>query len=106
MIGVEAELERDVPMNDPIPVKRGWWLYAGSVKCAVLILRRDVFPGTGGAEDPPEVADDRDVTCYELRYEIPNAICPPGFAGGGYYLTVDQAAAEAATVLGVTLRWE
>ena len=92
------------PVDDAPVVKRGWWLYAASVRCDVYIVRRDVFPGTGDDEDPPEVADDRDVTCYELRYEIPGY--PPKYAGGGYYLSIDEATTEAATVLGSTLQWE
>ena len=78
-------------MDDATVVKRGWWLYAGTIRCDVHIVERDFFPGTGDYEDPPEIGDDRDIICYELRYEIPGY--PPKYAGGGSYLTIEEAAA-------------
>ena len=56
-------------------VKRGSWLYDGSVPSALVIVRGDVFYGTGDYEDPPEICDDRDVEAFQVWFETPPAGC-------------------------------
>jgi len=85
-------------------VKRGNWLYGGSVKCAVRISSRDFRPGTGDYEDPPEVAEDREVECYALEFHTPAG--EPAWVGGGTYASIKEATESARRLLGESLQWE
>jgi hypothetical protein len=63
-------------MKMPTPeeiVKRGAFLYDGSVPCSVVIVQTSLRPGSGDADDPPEFRDDARGTFYELRYTPPKA---------------------------------
>jgi len=86
-------------------IKRGSWLYGGSVRSAVVITRGSVFYGTGDHEDPPDVRDDREVETYSLWVES-----PPGSgefpAGGGQFLALDEAVEHASKLLASPPRWE
>jgi hypothetical protein len=85
-------------------LKRGQWLYGGSVKCAVRISRRDSWPGTGDYEDPADVAADRAVECYEVEFHTP--VGEPAWVGGGLYPSVKEAEDSAHKLLGESLQWE
>ena len=100
---IEATVEH-METNDQSLVRRGWWMYDGSVRCEVRIVRRDVFPGTGDCEDVPDVANDREITCFELIYSTPAG--PPRYGSGGYFLTVEEASDHAAALTGQSLAWE
>ena len=50
-------------------VKRGVWLYDGSVPVAIRIVRGDTYFGSGDYEDPPEIQDDREVETFVVWYE-------------------------------------
>lgn len=50
-------------------VKRGEFLYDGSVRCGIEIVQTDFRPGTGDHDDPPELRDDIRGTFYEIRYQ-------------------------------------
>ena len=54
-------------------VKRGTFLYDGSVTCAVAIVQTSLRPGSGDADDPPEFRDDAHGMFYEVRYTPPRA---------------------------------
>jgi hypothetical protein len=84
------------------PVKRGTSLYAGSIPCEVRIVRHHMFYGTGDHEDPPEIANDREVECFYILYHTPER--EPSWVGGGTSLSLSDAiaAAEAMLVGGVT----
>jgi hypothetical protein len=53
-------------------MKVGEWLYDGMVPCEVVITREDIFPGSGDYEDPPEIANDRNIQCVQIWYENPS----------------------------------
>src|SRR5882762_11738588 len=91
-------------LNRGIQVAEGTWLFDGSVRCAVAIVRRDILYGTGDSEDPPHIADDQHVETFEILYESPGD--PNRFnAGGGQYRTLDEARAAAESACGPSLRW-
>ena len=85
-------------------VRHGHWLYADGVQCAVRIARRDVWLGSGDDEDPPEVAEDREVECYELEFHTPAGA--PAWVGGGVYATLEEAEESARRLLGESLQWQ
>jgi hypothetical protein len=92
-------------MLDGQIVLEGTWLYAGTTRSRIVILRRDTWYGTGDREDPPEVADDREIETFEVRYD---AAGDTGrfAAGGGQYLTLDAARARAEAACGSSVVWE
>jgi len=86
-------------------VLEGTWLYAGEVRSRIAIVRRNEWYGSGDDEDPPEVADDREVETFEILYADPQA--PTRFiAGGGRYSTLEEARAAAEAACGATVRWQ
>src|SRR3712207_540204 len=85
-------------------VRTGAWLYDGAVRCRVLVVPSDVFPGTGDYEDPPDVAEDHDVPCFALWCEQP--VAEARWCRGGWYLTLVGAVHHARWVCGPTLVWD
>jgi hypothetical protein len=86
-----------------IPVKRGAWLYGGSVRCPVLIVRRDTWYGTGDYEDEPDVSNDAERETFEVLYGLAD---DPRFAGGGQYASLAEAIAAARRACDASLTWE
>jgi hypothetical protein len=85
-------------------VLEGTWLYAGTIACRIAIVRRGTWFGTGDHEDPPEVAEDRDVETFEILYTA--AGDPTRFsAGGGQCRTLKEAREAAEAACGTTVRW-
>jgi hypothetical protein len=86
-------------------IKRGMWLYDGSVPVAVVIARGDVFVGSGDHEDPPDVRDDRHVETFRVWFEV-----PPGSgefpSGGGQFLSLREAVEAAEGLVPSDVRWE
>ncbi len=83
-------------------VKEGTWLYAGTVSRKIRIAREYVWPGTGDAEDPPEIRDDHYVECFAIWYETDNDKFK---AGGGYCATLQEAISAVERRVGSTVRW-
>lgn len=83
----------------------GEWLYDGIVPCRIVIIKEDMWPGSGDSEDPPEIADDRYVPCVSVWFESPPT---KGMynAGGGYYLAVDEAIRAVTNLIGGEISWE
>ena len=61
-------------MNVMPIVRTGSWLYAGTVKSAVQIERREVHYGTGDYENPAGIREDREEPCYAVWYESPPGV--------------------------------
>jgi hypothetical protein len=94
-----AELRK----GNPLPVKSGWWLYDGTVRCRVEVLPRDVWPGDYRLGNGEEVVDERDIPCFELHYQGPSG----EFSDyGPHFATLDQAIAGAARLFGSCLVWD
>jgi hypothetical protein len=85
------------------PVKRGTWLYAGSVPCEVRIVRHHTLYGSGDHEDPPEIANDREVECFYGLFHTPAG--DPPWVSGGAALTLSEAKGMAEAKLGAGLKW-
>lgn len=92
-------------MVDELPaVKRGLWLYAGTTPCEVRIVRHDVLFGTGDPDDPPELAADRSLECFYVRYHTPAAA--PAWLDGGAALSLREAMFLAERKLGPVVSWQ
>jgi len=89
--------------DDAPVVKRGTWLYDGTVLCEVRIVQHHLLYGSGDYEDPPEIADDREVTCYYVLFHTP--VGEPPWVGGGAGLSVEEAMSLAERKLGQGLKW-
>jgi hypothetical protein len=78
-------------------VKRGTFLYNGSVSCAVEIWQTDLRPGSGDCEDPDQIREDAHGTFFEIRYASPGQ--GRTAAGGGWCDSLQAAisAVESAT---------
>ena len=83
-------------------IKQGVWLYAGEVTRRVVIVEDDVFPGSGDYEDPPEVANDRHLTCFAVWFETDIAIFG---AGGGWFESLSDAVAHVERVTNQSVIW-
>lgn len=47
-----------------VTVKRGTFLYDGTVTCDVRIVRTEMRYGSGDHDDPPEIRDDQPEPCF------------------------------------------
>ena len=90
-------------IEDAEPIKRGTWLYAGSVPCEVRIVRHHTLYSSGDYEDPPEIADDQVVECFYLLFHTPAG--QPEWVGGGAALSLDEAISIAEAKLDASLVW-
>jgi hypothetical protein len=84
-------------------VKRGTFLYGGTLRCAVEIVQTDLRPGTGDYEDPEEARDDARGVFFDIRY----ASAGPGqFSSGVVGFESLQAAVNHVETAVADLRWE
>jgi hypothetical protein len=86
-------------------VLEGTWLYAGGISCRIAIVRRGTLYGTGDYEDPPEVAEDRQVEAFEVLYTAAGE--PDRFSsGGGQFPSLELARAAAEAACGPSVTWK
>lgn len=85
------------------PVKQGLWFFAGVTTCHVHIVRHHTLYGTGDADDPPELARDREVECYYIRFDKPHTPAP--WQDGGAALSLREAVFLAERRLGPVVCW-
>ena len=87
-------------------VKQGLWLHGGVSTCHVRIVHHDLLLGTGDADDPPELAQDRPADCFYVLFDLPH---PGGAAArwhnGGAALSLREAVFMAERRLGPVLSW-
>ncbi|MCB4366361.1 hypothetical protein KIH07_21715 [Hydrogenophaga taeniospiralis] len=89
---------------DQLPaVKHGLWFFAGVTTCHVHIVRHHTLYGTGDADDPPELARDREVECYYIRFDKPHTPVP--WQDGGAALSLREAVFLAERRLGPVVCW-
>jgi len=60
-----------MPIDKSRIVRIAEWFYDKTIRCQVVIQSETFFPGSGDYEDSPEIADDRNVPCFSVWYEIP-----------------------------------
>ena len=84
-------------------VKRGTFLYDGSVRCAVEIWQTDFRPGSGDYEDPDKVRENAHGTFFEIRYASPGQ--KQMTAGGGWCDSL-QASISAVESASRDVQWE
>lgn len=86
-------------------VAKGKWKYGGITPCLVIIQEETTWPGSGDYEDPPEIAENREVRCFSVWYENPSN--KGSFnAGGGYFLTLEEAIRETTKKLQGPVNWD
>jgi hypothetical protein len=86
------------------PVKHGLWFLGGVTPCQVRIVRHHMLVGSHDADDPPELASDRAVECYYVRYGLPRL--PAGaWRDGGAALSLREALFLAHQRLGAVISW-
>lgn len=62
-------------MTDTWPIlRRGTWLYDGSVPIEVRVLESAEFWGSGDYEDDEEICENREEPCYFLAFEMVGAV--------------------------------
>lgn len=89
---------------DQLPsVKHGLWFYGGVTTCHVRIVRHHTLYGTGDADDPSELAADREMECYYVRYHGPAEARP--WLDGGAALSLREAVFLAERRLGPVVNW-
>ncbi len=87
-------------------VKRGTFLYGGTVECDVCVVLSPVRHGSGDDQDPPEIANDIKVDTYYLYFGSTTERKHFNAGGGGFpSLGEAMAAAERAPGIGTTIRW-
>ena len=79
-------------------IKQGLWFYGGVTPCHVRIVRHHTLVGTGDADDPPDLANDRAVECFYVRFDHPHT--GPGWHDGGAALSLREAVFMAERRLG------
>jgi len=85
-------------------VKKGVWLYDGSVAVAIRIVRGDSYFGSGDYEDTPEIQDDRQVGTFRVWYE--SAGEPGRFNNGsGQFFSLQDAVEWVGQTFRETLKW-
>lgn len=87
-----------------LPVKRGHWLYDGSIPCEVRVVRHHFLFGTGDVDDGPDLSQDRGVECFYVLYQTP--VGSPRWVGGGSALSLDEAVAIAEAKLSGGVDWD
>ena len=85
------------------PVKQGLWFHGGVTPCHVEIVRHHTLQGTHEADDPPDIANDRVVECYYVRYDHPQT--GKAWLDGGSALSLREAVFLAQRRLGPLLSW-
>jgi hypothetical protein len=91
---------------DATIVKRGTFLYGGSVECDVRIVRSLVRFGTGDYEDPAELRDDVALPTFYVAYGSTTQRGVSTTGGGGHAsLSAAMAAAETAIGSAASIRW-
>ncbi len=84
-------------------VKRAILLYDGVREYRADIFEHDVWYGTGDDEDPPEIADDREMICYPIGYQdLTNSERYTGIGNG--FATLEEAV-QHLEELAYFLRW-
>ncbi|MCP5270682.1 MAG: hypothetical protein H6932_05570 [Burkholderiaceae bacterium] len=96
---------------DRLPsVKQGLWFHGGVTTCHVRIVRHHLLYGSHDADDPPELADDRAMDCYYVRYDLPVRRAarrtPPAWQDGGAALSLREAVFLAQRKLGPVISWD
>lgn len=85
------------------PVKHGLWFLGGVTPCHVRIVRHHTLLGTHDDEDPPDIANDRPVECFYVRYDQPFGTGT--WRDGGAALSLREAVFLAERRLGPVISW-
>ena len=56
-------------MNDKEIICFAQLLYGGIKEYHAVVIKSDIFPGSGDYEDPVDVQEDKEITCYQVLFE-------------------------------------
>lgn len=87
-------------------LRRGTWLYGGTVRAEVSILRQNYFEGPAVMDEPQTPGyppTDRDGCFYVVSYEIPGA---SKGTGGLVFGSAEEAIRHAEATLKTPINWE
>ena len=88
-----------------IIIRRGLWLYDGTVPAKLILVRAAKLEASGDEEDPPEIRDGRDVEGFRVWFES-----PPGSgefrAATRQYPSEREAMDDLARSLPASVQWE
>lgn len=88
--------------TDGSVIRRGFYLYADTVRCEVRIVRRDFWYGIGRSDEPVRV-DGR--PGFYVEFGSPTS--PTVFRSSSYALdTLEEAIREAEAAVGTGLLWQ
>ena len=91
-------------VNERTTVRQGLWFHGGVTPSHVRIERQHTLPGSHDADDPPEIAHDREVECYCIRYELPHSLTV--WHDGGCTLSLREALFMTQRRLGPVVFWD
>ena len=69
----------------------GFFVYDGTVRCPLRIVKTDFRPGSGDVEDPPEIADDQSGVWFRVDLTAAGDPTTTWRVGGGYFPTQEEA---------------
>lgn len=85
----EYQPNRIMIMNDNEIICCAQLLYGGIKEYHAVIIQSDIFPGTGDYEDPVEVQEDKEITCYQVLFE--DLVNPENYNSGRTFLQLEEA---------------
>lgn len=93
---------------DRLPcIKQGLWFYGGVTSCHVRIVRHHMLYGSHDSDDPPELALDRPVECFYVRYDLLHAARQTAaWHDGDAALSLREAVFVAERRLGTVIGWD
>jgi hypothetical protein len=97
---------RLLPMRLRQIMRRGTWLYGGSVEAAVAIVRQNYFEGPQPEDEPPTPGYppvDEDGCFYGVEYAIPGA---GAGSGSQVFVSLEEAVRHAETTIESPIAWE
>ena len=90
-----------------VVVKEGTYLYDGSIKCDIRIVRSPVRYGSGDNEDFPEIENDVKIDTYYVQFGSTTERNRFNAASGAYSSLAEAVAgAEAVPGIGSSVRWK
>ncbi len=107
LVGFGRESLRMARMSaNAMPVKLGTWLYGDMVLTGVRIVESPIAFGTGDAEDPPEVRDDKPMRCFYVEWAVAGTGGDWRSAGHGPFYSLDDAESYVAAESNGTVKWQ
>ena len=76
-------------MNDKEIICFAQLLYGGIKEYHAVVIKSDIFPGSGDYEDPVDVQEDKEITCYQVLFE--DLVNSENYNSGRTFLLLEEA---------------